>query len=86
MRPEDTALAERKREPGVFPTDLGEDNGLLLRDYFAAKILQGFAGNPAIFAPNPSCGWSLVNATDADICGYAYKLADDMVAAREGTK
>ena len=45
----------------------------------AAKILAGFAANPAVFAPNPSCGWSLVNCTDEDIVGYSLSLADKLI-------
>jgi hypothetical protein len=49
----------------------------------AAQILAGFAANPAIFAPNSGCGWSLVNCTDADIAGYAVTLADKLISANE---
>jgi hypothetical protein len=51
------------------------------RDQYAAKIMAGFCANPAIFAPNGMCGWSLVNCTDADLVGYAFSLADLMVEA-----
>ncbi len=56
------------------------------RDYrggLAAQILAGFAANPAIFAPNENCGWSLVNCTDSDIAAYAIRLADVLIAANE---
>lgn len=58
--------------------------GMSLHDYFTAKIMQGFCSNPAIFAPNDMCGWSLVNADDFQLIGYARKLADNMIEAREG--
>jgi hypothetical protein len=45
----------------------------------AAKILAGFCANPSVFSPNPNCGWSLVNVTDADVAGYSLKLADDLI-------
>lgn len=61
--------------------NLGQE-GMSLRDYFAAKVLQGFAANPAVFAANSMSGWSLVNCTDADLVGYAYKIADIAVEAR----
>lgn len=51
------------------------------RDEYAAKILAGFAANPAIFAPNPQCGWSLVNCTDAEIVAYAVRLATHLFHA-----
>lgn len=58
------------------------DAGMSLRDYFAAKVLSGFAANPAIFASNDQCGWSLVNCKDEDLVGYAYKFADTMIECR----
>lgn len=45
----------------------------------ASRILAGFAANPAIFAQNGNCGWSLVNCTDEDIAGYALHLADKLI-------
>jgi hypothetical protein len=54
------------------------------RDYrgdLAVQILAGFAANPAIFAPNPGCGWTLVNSTDADLAAYAVRLADELMSA-----
>ena len=45
----------------------------------ASRILAGFAANPAVFAHNPNCGWSLVNCTDEDLVGYALSLADRLV-------
>lgn len=47
----------------------------------AAKILAGFAANPAVFASNDRCGWALVNCTDEDIAGYAVRLADVLIQA-----
>ena len=47
----------------------------------AAQVLSGFAANPAIFAPNDRCGWSLVNCTDMDIAAYAIRLADQLIEA-----
>lgn len=45
-------------------------NGMLLRDYFAARAMIGMLSSPN--APN-----------DATLAEYAYKLADAMLAARE---
>jgi hypothetical protein len=53
------------------------------RGELAIKILAGFAANPAIFAGNDRCGWALVNCTDADIAGYAVRLADQLMHANE---
>ena len=49
----------------------------------ASRILAGFAANPAIFAANDQCGWSLVNCKDCEIAGYAMKLANELVLASE---
>ncbi len=49
----------------------------------ASRILTGFAANPAVFAANSSCGWSLVNCKDEDLVGYALVLADKLI---EGEK
>lgn len=56
--------------------------GMTLRDYFAAKALQGFCANPAVFSANGITGWSLVNCTDAQLADYCGCLADAMLAAR----
>ena len=55
----------------------------VLRLNVATKILAGFAANPAIFAANDTCGWSLVNCTGADIASYAIRLADELMNAAE---
>ncbi len=51
----------------------------------AAKILAGFAANSAIFAKNDRCGWSLVNATDEAIAGYALHLSDELIEQEAAT-
>lgn len=47
--------------------------GLSMRDYFAAKAMQGLAANPDI-----------TGVIAADIARQAYELADAMLAARGG--
>jgi hypothetical protein len=47
----------------------------------ASRILSGLLANPNVIGFNHNCGWSLVNCTDADIAGYALKLADELIAA-----
>jgi len=49
----------------------------------ASRVLAGFAANPAVFAQNGQYGWSLVNATDEDLSGYAIRLADTLIKADE---
>ena len=49
------------------------DQGMTLRDYFAAKAMQGFMANksnPMRFQPEDDANW-------------AYSIADAMLAARE---
>lgn len=70
----------------AFPRQAGDVSriraGMSLRDYFAAKALQGFCANPAVFASNPISGWSLVNATEEQLAEYCAKLADAMLVER----
>jgi hypothetical protein len=46
-------------------------NGMTLRDYFAAKAMQGWTANPL---PNDS--------SIQDVAAWAYRQADAMLAAR----
>lgn len=57
-------------------------NGLTVRDYFAAKVLQGFCANPAVFAANDMSGWDLVNCTEDQLAAVCNRLADAMIKAR----
>ena len=58
------------KNPSAFPDGLGSD-GMTLRDYFAAKAMQGFAACDDDF---PSAEFVAINA---------YKWADAMMKARE---
>ena len=58
----------------AFPTPLFEsDEGMTLRDYFAAKAMQGVlaSGNLPKFTP------------DLDVAECSYRLADAMLKARQ---
>ena len=55
--------------PTVMPSE-----GITLRDYFAAKAMQGMAGSHAYCER----GWD-----QADLAGQAYEIADAMLKARE---
>lgn len=48
-----------------------DDPGMTLRDYFAAKALQGMCADP-----------STAGTHGKDLCEECYKLADAMLAAR----
>ena len=65
--------------PGPYVNDKGgleaiwKQGGMTLRDYFAAKAMQGFMANksnPMHFQPDADAGW-------------AYTIADAMLKARE---
>ena len=60
--------------------------GISIRDYFAAKALQGLCANPAVFAPNGRSGWGHVNATENQLAVYCLDLADVMLAERNKSK
>ncbi|WP_287497513.1 hypothetical protein [Pandoraea sp. CB10b_02] len=49
--------------------------GLTVRDYFAAKAMQGLAANPE--------AWDM---TDEKVAEWAYNAADAMLKAREGER
>ena len=64
----------------AFPTITwdfgGETDGMTMRDYFAAKAMQGFIrGAKGMFGD--------VIDTDENIAKSAYKMADAMLAERE---
>jgi hypothetical protein len=62
----------------------GGSDGMTLRDHFAGKVLAGFCANPAVFAGNDRNGWDLVNCTEPQLAQVAYRIAGEMIAAREG--
>jgi len=57
----------------AFPTTINNEvlRGMTLRDYFAAKAMQGMLAN---------------NPNDSDIATDAYLIADDMMQVREEKK
>jgi hypothetical protein len=60
--------------PPAFPSlySLPETQGMLLRDYFAAKAMQGFCASPT------GMEWA-----NHKIAAEAYAIADEMLKARE---
>ena len=65
--------------PPAFPRDHAQDghNGMDLRDYFAAKALQGCLANPG-------CDYTPMTATaQAQAVADAYGLADAMLKERD---
>ncbi len=60
-----------------------EQDGMTLRDYFAAAALQGLCANPgAAYQANSVNGWGIVNCTVNSVANEAYELADAMLKAR----
>lgn len=55
---------------------LGQE-GMTMRDYFAAKALQGWLASYGPDMPHPA-----QNGAEHDVARNAYKLADAMLAAR----
>lgn len=71
------SMSDNKTGGPAFPwtadrADRGDVPGMSLRDYFAAKAMQG------MLASNESPNW-----TDEYIAISAYRLADAMLKARE---
>lgn len=60
----------------AFPTP-GFEEGMALRDYFAAKAMQGWLASYGPDMPHPA-----QNGAEHDVARNAYKLADAMLAAR----
>jgi hypothetical protein len=59
-----------------FHPNYGKDRGMTLRDYFAAKAMQGLIASPR-GTPDGS------DATDVYYAKCAYLVADAMLKARE---
>jgi hypothetical protein len=68
----------------AFPTEnaymVSTQHGMTLRDYFAAKAMQGLIASPRMPAPAYHGG---TDVTDSMIADLAYKMADAMMKARE---
>jgi hypothetical protein len=54
-------------------TSIGGEGGMTLRDYFAAKAMQGLVVD------------GVGSLMDEELADWAYRLADAMLRAREGT-
>lgn len=74
----------------AFPShgSMGEvaSHGMTYRQYLAAKVLQGFCANPAVFASNPQSGWALVNSDINGLAEYCYVIADAMLPVDEADR
>lgn len=64
----------------AFPSETGNiwyDKGMSLRDYFAAKAMQGQLSMPEVFT-----AISAGDTTVAALCGSCFEWADAMLKAR----
>ncbi len=59
----------------AFPTAMNQTEGLTLRDYFAAKAMQGIVANP-----------NAQGMSYREISDRAFAQADAMLKAREGVE
>ena len=60
--------------------------GMTLRDYFAAKAMQGLLANPSgAIQQNGMSGWGWCNCTVDDVAEFAWHIADAMLKAREAS-
>jgi hypothetical protein len=76
-------------EQQAFPDGLLNQDGMTLRDYFAAKAMQGYIAargwHPDFVFPKDFNFDEGKRAADA-VSVLAYKWADEMLKARETTK
>jgi len=59
--------------------NLTPQRGMTLRDYFAAKAMQGLIASPRMPLPAAQGG---LNVTDVMVADLSYKMADAMLRAR----
>ena len=69
----------------AFPATAYDENGhmaqgMTLRDYFAAKAMQGLIASPRMPSPAAQGGFDV---TDVMVADLSYKMADAMLKARE---
>lgn len=69
----------------AFPTSNGGSpyDGMTMRDFFAAKAMQGMLANPGgPIQRSDMCGWSYVNCTPQNVAALCYSMADEMLKER----
>lgn len=64
----------------AFPSIYNDDNGMTLRDYFAAKAMHGLIAHEERAKPLASCN---IGDFDVRVAAAAYRYADAMLKARE---
>ena len=76
--------SQKRKYLAGYATDKFEPvDGMALRDYFAAKVVQGLLANSSgPVQDNSRSGWGFVNCEIQDIANLSYELADSMIKAR----
>ncbi|WP_032961314.1 hypothetical protein [Bordetella hinzii] len=68
--------------PGEGYSQHGPADGLTVREYFAAKAMQGLLANPGgPIQANGCSGWGIVNCTEDQIAEQCLVLADALIRA-----
>lgn len=71
----------------AFPSLQDDDGvfnlGMELRDYFAAKAMQGLLSNPNVVVADSQLGWSLCNTSFDGMAATAYEMADAQIRQRK---
>lgn len=74
-------MIENKPEnPHAFPSSVDQSRGITLRDYFAAKAMQGWLANTNVISAKELMR---VDNWRKDLSEGSYLLADEMLKARE---
>jgi hypothetical protein len=87
-------MTEQRNDGGpAFPVNTANEGqagacypayGLSMRDYFAAKAMQGLMANPGgPVQQSGMSGWAFTNCNKNDVAALAYVIADAMLKARE---
>ena len=71
---------QKKHEASAFPTDIAQDDGMTLRDYFAAKALVGICH----FWVQTRTKTTINDPAPDIVAKMSYEFADAMLKAREG--
>ena len=66
----------------LWTGNLDSEGGMDLRDYFAAKAMQGLIANPEVEKELAFKKWEL-GEWDNAVSKFAYSIADAMMKARE---
>lgn len=79
MTPEEIEASGGSAFPKAHDSNRPDSQGMTLRDYFAAKAMQGLISSPRVPVPIFNTDQ---NVTDTMIAGLAYKFADAMLQER----